>query len=78
MKITALVVAEKNAPFVREELDLDAPGPGEVLVRITPTGVCHTDANAQAGDMPLPLPGVLGHEGSGVIAAVGAGSSSWH
>ncbi|MEC5190410.1 MULTISPECIES: NAD(P)-dependent alcohol dehydrogenase [unclassified Arthrobacter] len=73
MKITALVVAEKNAPFVREELDLDAPGPGEVLVRITATGVCHTDANTQAGDMPLPLPGVLGHEGSGVIAAVGAG-----
>ncbi|NKX54267.1 NAD(P)-dependent alcohol dehydrogenase [Arthrobacter mobilis] len=73
MKINALVVQEKNAPFVAEELQLDAPGPGEVLVKITATGVCHTDAITQAGDLPLPLPGVLGHEGSGVVAAVGEG-----
>ncbi|WP_211881125.1 NAD(P)-dependent alcohol dehydrogenase [Pseudarthrobacter albicanus] len=73
MKINALVVEEKNAPFVREELELEAPGPGEVLVRIVATGVCHTDANTQAGDLPLPLPGVLGHEGSGVVEAVGPG-----
>lgn len=73
MKINALVVEEKNAPFIPEELELDGPGPAEVLVKIIATGVCHTDANTQAGNMPLPLPGVLGHEGSGIIEAVGSG-----
>lgn len=73
MKIDAYVVDAVGAPFVREELELDAPGPGEVLVRVVGTGVCHTDLNTQSGDMPLPLPGVLGHEGSGVVEAVGDG-----
>lgn len=73
MKIKAYVVEEKHAPFVLEQLELDEPGPGEVRVRVVATGVCHTDMNTQAGDMPLPLPGVLGHEGSGVVDAVGAG-----
>ena len=72
-KIDAYVVESIDAPFVREELTLDAPGPGEVLVKVVATGVCHTDLNTQAGDMPLPLPGVLGHEGSGVVEAVGEG-----
>lgn len=75
MKIDAYVVDAVHAPFVREELELDAPGPGEVLVRVVGTGVCHTDLNTQSGDMPLPLPGVLGHEGSGVVEAVGEGVS---
>ena len=73
MKIDAYVVDAVHAPFVREELELEAPGPGEVLVRVVGTGVCHTDLNTQSGDMPLPLPGVLGHEGSGVVEAVGEG-----
>ena len=73
MKIDAYVVEEINAPFVRETLTIDEPGPGEVLVRVVATGVCHTDLNTQSGDMPLPLPGVLGHEGSGVVEAVGEG-----
>src|SRR6185312_1208997 len=73
MKINALVVEEKNAPFVPEQLELDAPGPGEVLVKVAAVGLCHTDLITQAGDMPLPLPGVLGHEGSGVVEAIGAG-----
>lgn len=73
MKIDAYVVNEKDAPFVREELELDAPGPGEVLVRVVGTGVCHTDLNTQKGDMPQPFPNVLGHEGSGVVEAVGEG-----
>jgi aryl-alcohol dehydrogenase len=76
MKINALVVEEKNAPFVPEELELDAPGPGEVLVKIVASGVCHTDMNTQAGDMPLPLPGVLGHEGSGIVEVIGDGVTS--
>lgn len=73
MKIDAYVVEEINAPFVRETLNIDGPGPGEVLVRVVATGVCHTDLNTQSGDMPLPLPGVFGHEGSGVVESVGAG-----
>lgn len=71
MKIDAYVVNQKDAPFVRETLELDAPGPGEVLVRVVGVGVCHTDLNTQAGDMPQPFLNVLGHEGSGVVAAVG-------
>lgn len=73
MKIDAYVVEGVNAPFVREELELDPPGPGEVLVRVVATGVCHTDLNTQSGDVPLPLPGILGHEGSGVVEALGEG-----
>lgn len=73
MKIDAYVVEGINEPFVREELELDNPGPGEALVRVVATGVCHTDLNTQSGDMPLPLPGVFGHEGSGIVEAVGEG-----
>lgn len=73
MRIDALVVEGINEPFRAEQLQLDAPGPGEVLVRVVASGVCHTDLNTQSGDMPLPLPGVLGHEGSGVVAEVGPG-----
>ena len=76
MKIDAYVVEGINQPFTREELTLDEPGPGEVLVRVVATGVCHTDLNTQGGDMPLPLPGVLGHEGSGVVEQVGEGVTS--
>lgn len=73
MKIDAYVVNDINEPFTREELNLENPGPGEVLVRVVATGVCHTDLNTQSGDMPLPLPGVLGHEGSGIVEVVGEG-----
>lgn len=73
MEITAYVVDEKDAPFRQEQLDLDAPGAGEVLVRVVGTGVCHTDLNTQKGDMPQPFPNVLGHEGSGVVEAIGEG-----
>lgn len=73
MKIDAYVVEAVNEPFRLETLELDAPGAGEVLVRVVGTGVCHTDVNTQRGDMPLPLPGVVGHEGSGVVEAVGDG-----
>ncbi len=56
-----------------QTLELDEPGPGEVLVRLAATGICHTDGLARHGDLPFPLPGVLGHEGAGVVAAVGDG-----
>ena len=73
MKVQALVVAEKDGPFELQELDLADPGRDEVLVRIVASGVCHTDAITRAGDMPMPFPAVLGHEGSGIVEVVGEG-----
>ena len=75
-KIRASLVEEIGAPFTYTDLLLDDPGPGEILVRIVAGGVCHTDANTRGGDMPLPLPGVLGHEGAGIVEAVGPGVTS--
>lgn len=73
MKVRALVVAEKNARFEEQEIDLTEPGRGELLVKIVASGVCHTDAITRAGDMPMPFPAVLGHEGSGIVEAIGDG-----
>ena len=73
MKIRALVVEEKDAPFKVHEIELNEPGPGEVLVRIAASGVCHTDAITRAGDLPMPFPCILGHEGSGTVESVGPG-----
>ncbi|MFI0404911.1 NAD(P)-dependent alcohol dehydrogenase [Actinomadura sp. 3N508] len=77
MQITAALVEERDGPFVLTELELDDPGPGEVLVRLTATGICHTDGLARHGDLPFPLPGVLGHEGAGTVAAVGPGVTGY-
>jgi aryl-alcohol dehydrogenase len=71
MKVTAAVVDELNGPFQLEQLELDAPGPGEALVKVVATGLCHTDVITRHGDLPMPFPGVLGHEGAGVVTAVG-------
>lgn len=75
MRIRALVVEEKDGPFEEQEIDLGEPGRGEVLIRIVASGVCHTDAITRAGDMPMPFPAVLGHEGAGVVEKVGEGVS---
>jgi aryl-alcohol dehydrogenase len=76
MKIRALVVETKDAPFKLQELELAEPGRGEALVRIAASGVCHTDAITRAGDMPMPFPCVLGHEGSGTVETVGPGATT--
>lgn len=73
MKITAAVVDELHGPFVVREVELDEPVQGEVLVEVAATGFCHTDSIARDGDLPFPFPGVLGHEGSGTVAAIGPG-----
>jgi aryl-alcohol dehydrogenase len=73
MLITAAVVEEVGAPFALQQVELDEPGPGEALVRMVAAGICHTDEITRHGDLPMPFPGVLGHEGSGVVEAVGAG-----
>ena len=75
MDVKALVVSEKDAPFEMQDVELADPGRGEVRVRIVATGVCHTDAITRAGDMPMPFPSILGHEGSGVVDAVAEGDA---
>ncbi len=71
MRITAAVLGELHAPFQVEEIEIEEPRADEVLVRIAATGICHTDGITRHGDLPFPAPGVLGHEGAGVVAAVG-------
>lgn len=71
MRITAAVAESRGAPFGLRELELDDPRPDEVLVRIVATGICHTDISVRDGITPFPLPAVLGHEGAGVVEAVG-------
>ena len=70
---TAAVLAANHEPFVLEEIEVEQPQRGEVLVRVVATGLCHTDLSAQEGLIPFPLPGVLGHEGAGVVEQIGDG-----
>ncbi|MEU6918435.1 NAD(P)-dependent alcohol dehydrogenase [Streptomyces olindensis] len=72
MNITAALVADENAPFELTEVRLDDPRPDEMVVRITATGLCHTDLSVRRQATPFPLPAVLGHEGAGVVEAVGS------
>jgi Zn-dependent alcohol dehydrogenase len=73
MKIAAAVLPETGAPIEVRELDLATPHPGEVLVRLRASGVCHSDLNAVDGTSATRCPAVLGHEGAGIVEAVGAG-----
>jgi aryl-alcohol dehydrogenase len=71
MKITAAVAREHGQPFTIEELELDQIRHNEVRVRLVATGICHTDAIVRDGVYPTPLPAVLGHEGAGIVEAIG-------
>lgn len=74
MKTKAAVTYEPGSPLVVEELELDDPKTGEVLVRMAAVGLCHSDYHVMAGDRPVGMrPMVLGHEGAGIVEAVGAG-----
>jgi aryl-alcohol dehydrogenase len=72
MRITAAVAREAGQPFSIEELELDAPRPDEVLVKVDSAGICHTDIGVRNQWLPVPLPLVLGHEGAGIVEAVGS------
>lgn len=77
MKTRAAVAWGPGQPLKIEEVDLELPKKGEVLVRITATGVCHTDAYTLSGADPEGIfPSILGHEGAGVVEAVGEGVTS--
>lgn len=67
----AAVVESGGAPFTLSDVALAEPGPHEAVVRMVATGLCHTDLGVASGGLPFPLPGVLGHEGAGVVEAVG-------
>lgn len=71
MKIKAAVVKKAGESLSIEDLNLDQPGQNEVLIKISATGVCHTDAEGRDGNTS-PLPLVLGHEGSGIVEKVGS------
>ncbi len=72
MKISAAVVPARGAPFEVQALDLAGPADDEVLIRVVASGLCHTDLHARDGYFPnLPYPIVCGHEGAGVVEAVG-------
>jgi S-(hydroxymethyl)glutathione dehydrogenase / alcohol dehydrogenase len=77
MKTRAAVAWEAGKPLSIEEVDLQGPQSGEVLVRIVATGVCHTDAFTLSGADPEGMfPVILGHEGGGIVEEVGAGVTS--
>jgi Zn-dependent alcohol dehydrogenase len=70
VKVRAAVVDATDSVGIRV-VDLDEPGPGEVLVRLVATGLCHTDVSMVRGNLPVPMPFVPGHEGAGIVEGVG-------
>jgi S-(hydroxymethyl)glutathione dehydrogenase / alcohol dehydrogenase len=72
----AAILYETKQPLRVEEVELDPPGNGEVLVKVAAAGVCHSDYHFMNGDLPITLPCVLGHEGAGVVEEVGPGVSA--
>jgi alcohol dehydrogenase len=81
MKIKAAVLNAMgaNAPYAQtkplaiDELELEGPGPGEILVRVAAAGLCHSDLSVINGDRPRPMPMALGHEAAGVVEELGEG-----
>ncbi|MEU5339565.1 Zn-dependent alcohol dehydrogenase [Streptomyces sp. NPDC020766] len=67
------VIFDGKQTQVVDDLEIREPGPGEVLVAISAAGLCHSDLSVVDGTIPFPVPVVLGHEGAGVVEAVGAG-----
>jgi S-(hydroxymethyl)glutathione dehydrogenase/alcohol dehydrogenase len=76
MKMKAVIVDKIRAPLVVDEVELDDPQEGEVQVKIVASGVCHSCLHAADGSWSeIPVPIVLGDEGSGIVAKVGRGVS---
>ncbi len=71
MKFTAAVLDRVGAPLSLDTLEMAARAPADVLVRLRASGLCHTDLEVIQGSLPYPMPIVLGHEGAGVVEAVG-------
>jgi D-arabinose 1-dehydrogenase-like Zn-dependent alcohol dehydrogenase len=65
--VKSAVMRANNAPLELEEIEIDDPGPGEVLVKTAASGICHSDLTAIEGGLPVPPPCVLGHEPAGIV-----------
>jgi S-(hydroxymethyl)glutathione dehydrogenase / alcohol dehydrogenase len=76
MNVTAAVFRSPGQPLTVETLHLQAPGPGEVLVKVIASGICHSDLHVVRGEWSSPAPLVLGHEGAGIVEAIGEGVST--
>jgi Zn-dependent alcohol dehydrogenases, class III len=73
VETTAAVLRETGKPLSVERIELDEPGPGEVLIRMAAAGICFSDHHFLSGRRVMRLPAVIGHEGAGVVEAVGPG-----
>jgi NDMA-dependent alcohol dehydrogenase len=73
MKTQAAILWERGGPWSVEEIDLDPPKHGEVLVEMGGSGLCHSDEHVVIGDLPWPIPMIGGHEGAGTILETGPG-----
>ncbi|OFB35897.1 alcohol dehydrogenase [Mycolicibacterium sp. (ex Dasyatis americana)] len=73
MKTQAAILWERGGPWTVEEIDLDPPRHGEVLVEMGGSGLCHSDEHVLTGDLPWPLPMIGGHEGAGTVVDTGPG-----
>jgi aryl-alcohol dehydrogenase len=73
MRTRAAILDELNKPLTIDEVEIGDPKQGEVLVRMVASGVCHTDVSVMHGILPSPTPVILGHEGAGIVEAVGPG-----
>ncbi|PHS35214.1 MAG: S-(hydroxymethyl)glutathione dehydrogenase/class III alcohol dehydrogenase [Robiginitomaculum sp.] len=77
MKSRAAIAVKAGSPLIIDEVDVEGPQDGEVLVEIKATGICHTDAFTLSGDDPEgAFPAILGHEGAGVVREIGKGVTS--
>ncbi|MFC3172770.1 Zn-dependent alcohol dehydrogenase [Novosphingobium bradum] len=67
----AALLCEARSPLSVEDVELDGPREGEVRIRVAASGLCHSDYHLMTGDLPIPVPAVLGHEVAGYVEAVG-------
>jgi S-(hydroxymethyl)glutathione dehydrogenase/alcohol dehydrogenase len=75
--VKAAVMRANNAPLEIEDVQIDDPGPGEVLLKTAASGICHSDLTVIEGGLPVPPPCILGHEPAGIVEAVGEGVSDF-
>jgi len=75
MRFRAAILERTGGPLVVDEVEIDGLAPGDVLIRLGASGLCHTDLEVIQGELAYPLPIVLGHEGAGTVEAVGSAVS---
>lgn len=73
MKTRAAVMWDSSQPLDVRNVEVDDPGPGEVRIKMTASGVCHSDLHTLDGSLDYPMPTILGHEGAGMVESLGSG-----